>query len=155
MGRFYYFAAESNRIEGIEEVRAGEEDALYELLLSDKICVEDLVKYVSVIQPNAQLRATTDVPDVYVGIHHAPSSGAAILEDLERLLDKISRGAIDYHIAHIDYEKLHPFTDGNGRSGRALWLWHRHGHAPLGFLHQFYYDTLARAQGRSDQLMGE
>jgi hypothetical protein len=39
-----------------------------------------------------------------------------------------------------------PTTDGNGRSGRALWLWCMRGRAPLGFLHQFYYQTLGAAE---------
>lgn len=45
---------------------------------------------------------------------------------------------------HVVYETLHPFTDGNGRSGRAVWL-RQMGwivRAPLGFLHHFYYQTL-------------
>lgn len=49
-------------------------------------------------------------------------------------------GEMAYHLHH-SYETLHPFTDGNGRSGRMLWLWMMQ-EAPLGFLHTWYYQSL-------------
>lgn len=142
------FQTESNRIEGIHIVRAVEIDALQALLVVDRLRIEDLAAYVKVIQPDARLRATPDVPGVRVGNHVAPPSGPKLMRDLSMLLDGVNLGAnashaLKAHEAHCIYETLHPFTDGNGRSGRALWLWMRKGHAPLGFLHQFYYDTLS------------
>lgn len=73
-----------------------------------------------------------------MGDHVAPPSGPEIVSQLEKVL--LIKNVWEQHVA---YETLHPFTDGNGRSGRALWL-HRHGGvAPIGFLHAFYYQTLS------------
>ena len=55
---------------------------------------------------------------------------------LWKLLEQINAGMLDAWTAHCEYEALHPFTDGNGRSGRAIWLWLMHD-ASLGFLHRF------------------
>jgi len=86
--------------------------------------------------------------DVTVGSHTPPKGGANIRQSLETMLTIFKRGenqSVPY-LAHQYYEELHPFTDGNGRTGRALWLWYMHGNAPLGFLHTWYYQSLHEAQ---------
>lgn len=46
--------------------------------------------------------------------------------------------------AHCKYEKIHPFEDLNGRTGRLLWLHKMKGRMDLSFLHAFYYQTLSQ-----------
>jgi hypothetical protein len=137
------FQAESNKIEGILLVKQTEVEALEDFIKLDKITIQDLKNYVEIIQPNALLRNTVDIPGVRVGKHIAPSSGPELMIDLQILLDQVNNETVSEYKAHCTYETLHPFTDGNGRSGRALWLWMHNGKAPLGFLHQFYYESLS------------
>ena len=107
---------------------------------------------VAACQPNAVLRATTDIHGVRVGNHIAPPSGPKIVEEFDLLLKQIANDALTQWAAHVAYETLHPYTDGNGRSGRAVWLWHMQSRGELdralalGFLHTFYYQTLAARQ---------
>ncbi len=134
------FIAESNIIEGMGEPTKYEVAAHERLLALEKLTVADLEAFVSIIQPNAILRRKIGL-DVRVGGYVAPLGGPLIEITLKGLLDDVNFGAPAYEI-HLRYETIHPFTDGNGRSGRAIWLWQKKGIAPLGFLHQFYYDTL-------------
>lgn len=137
------FIAESNRIEGILRPPTDAEIAEHMRFVSlPTVTVEDLQAFVAVYQPDAVLRDRPGL-NVRVGNHVPPRGGADIRTALEALL----RAPADPWEQHCAYETLHPFTDGNGRSGRALWAW-RMQRYPLGFLHHFYYQTLQHV-GRS------
>ena len=142
------FVRESNRIEGIiREPAMREIDELQAMLEVGTITISRLRAFVSVYQPNAVLRDRPNL-NVRVGGHVPPRGGMEIAEALDTLLVRANanRGVVTgpngAYAIHCEYEMLHPFTDANGRSGRALWLWMMRGDAPLGFLHQWYYQSL-------------
>jgi len=140
------FIEESNRIEGIEGVTTEEAQEFKRFMDLDEITDTELEKFVSIYQPKAKLRDTFGL-NVKVGGHFPPSGGLDIRIALRELLKDIQVGQLTPWEAHVRYESLHPFTDGNGRSGRMLWAWQMgKGGLGLGFLHAFYYQTLENKQ---------
>lgn len=140
------FVAESNRIEGITRPPLQAElDAHRTLWGLAAVEVVDLEQFVEFVAPGARLRRHPG-RDVRVGNHRPLPGGPQIERALARLLAAIQDGDLTPYEAHCRYEALHPFMDGNGRSGRALWAWHmqRVGLDPfaLPFLHRWYYQSL-------------
>ena len=137
---FEDFVNESNRIEGILRPAGADEITAHGAFLAlIKPTIADLQALVNVLQPGAVLRDRAGL-DVRVGSYYPPRGSPDIKKKLGHLL--LTIGEHTPYSAHQVYEHLHPFTDGNGRSGRALWLWMMKGHAPLGFLHSWYYASL-------------
>ncbi len=114
------FVRESNRIENIKDT-IGQDIRAHEQLLGLKtIHVPDLEMFVRTITRDHVLRDKVGL-DVMIGRHLPPVGGPGIRIQLDDLLFTLdSRSPFENHLL---YEALHPFTDGNGRSGRALWLW--------------------------------
>ncbi len=142
------FIRESNRIEGIIREPTEAELTAAELFLGlARIEIADLCNLVSVFQPGAVLRDKPGL-NVRVGNHIAPAGGKEIKEQLQNILDHLGR--FGSYKTHLAYEMLHPFTDGNGRSGRMLWAWQMGETTALqlGFLHRFYYQTLDQSRKR-------
>ena len=133
----FEFVKESNAIERIfRDPLLQEIDELKRFMALPKITVDELEKFVSLYQPDAKLRDQYGM-NVRVGRYYPPFGGPEIRRNLEDLLLR------DYnaHLLHLEYEKLHPFSDGNGRSGRALWAW-KMKDISGGFLLNFYFHAL-------------
>lgn len=147
------FIRESNQIEGEETDGARlerEHPAYWEFLNLPDITIADLEKFVRTVKPGNVLRLQRG-RDVRVGDHVAPPGGPEIYAALGELLHRIHARQLTAYHAHHEYEKLHPFTDGNGRSGRVIWLWMHKNQTRggaweraiiRGFLLQWYYESL-------------
>lgn len=147
------FQVESNKIEGIEGATDKEVRELGWFINLPSPRLADVSNYVKVCQSNAVVRDRIGL-DVRVGNHTPPPGGPMVIEALVSML-KVSHlyNAFEYYCM---YENLHPYTDGNGRSGRALWLWHHSRYASdrgalalkRGFLHSFHYESLDAQDAR-------
>lgn len=143
------FIVESNQIESITHPPTDAEIAAHERILAlAMVTVADLERFVADVA-GEPLRRQPNL-NVVVGGYFPPPGGPHIEGDLAWLLDRACSGVDSAHTTHVQYELLHPFRDGNGRSGRALWAWQMQqaGADPfaLPFLQRFYYQTLDAAR---------
>lgn len=143
------FVAESNRIEGIVREPTTDEILASECFLHlFQVGPVTLCQLQEVFAPGKPLRQQEGM-NVRVGGYVAPYGGSNIRTQLVKLLRLANNGA-DPWKTHVAYEKLHPFMDGNGRTGRMLWVWQmrKHGQDPfaLPFLHRWYYQTLEKSR---------
>lgn len=140
------FIRESNHIEGVDGNLGQEFPMVASFLAQERVTAEMLEEAVAVFQPGAKLRDKVGM-DVRVGNYIAPPGGPGIPNKMAEIIEIANERLLCPYGVHCAFERLHPFTDGNGRTGRLLWLWvmvRNDGRLPpLGFLHTFYYQTLA------------
>lgn len=143
------FVTESNAIEGIHREPTHEEIAATVQFLDGPLTYESVRALQAVYAPGKPIRDRVGM-NVGVGDYVAPGGGRIIVISLMSLCEKM--GLQRYRLRrnpwkdHLTFEQLHPFMDGNGRTGRAIWAWQMNalGAEPfaLSFLHNFYYQTL-------------
>lgn len=144
-GKIKAFLIESNAIEDIRvEPTQAQIDAVRAFLRLPKLTVEDVDAIVKVFQPNAVLRLNGEL--VSVGGYWPPRGSMGIKYKLESIITE-KHCPTEPWAAHCEYEKLHPFTDGNGRSGRLIWAYQmlrcKKNPFAMPFLQRFYYETLS------------
>jgi hypothetical protein len=144
------FVRESNAIEGITRRPTAGELAAAALFMESPATIGALCAVQAAFAPGRPLRDRAGM-DVRVGRHVPPPGGSHIPQRLRALLRDMGD---DPWETHCRFEGLHPYMDGNGRTGRILWARHMRwlGRDPLAlpFLHTWYYQTLEHVEARDD-----
>lgn len=142
------FMTESLKIEGINRAPTQDEiEATIIFLARPVLDIDHVLELQAVYAPGKPLRTQPGM-NVRIGNYIVPPGGPAIGYRLEELCRWFNGPVASPWWGHIYFEKLHPFIDGNGRTGRTIWAWQmlklEKDPFALSFLHQYYYQTLEK-----------
>lgn len=125
------FIDHSNMIEGVEDKEEIPNSIAAWEYLSGKSQLNRIVilrvHYLIMQNLNPRIAGKIRDCDVRVGARICPKYHK-VKGMLTRWLKKYGNGVkteAEAQRAHVDYERVHPHRDGNGRVGRLLWLWMR------------------------------
>jgi len=134
------FVRINNRMSGTaREPTAAEVGAYRGVLGVNNLRVENLELFVHHVAPGARLRdlepgATTDVQ--------------SLRADLATIVMAARMQSASPDRLHRIYRLLRPFTDGNGRCGRVLWMWQTMRAPRKGIGDSFWHESLDTAPPR-------
>lgn len=149
------FLEMSNAIEGIDEpVTQSDVDVVWMFINKDTVYVQDVNDLVYYFQPDARLRDGIGChAAVKLGDYTPPPAGHHILDRLNELLVKVNlyvENPYQAYDLHIEYESLHPYSDGNGRSGRILLYRMLKGNfGPYDFLTWWYIQSMRNSNRKT------
>lgn len=137
-----YFLQESNAIEGVHDPDSLEQarHAWKYLIEQPKLDGGVILKLHKILMLHQPLRPNERGywRRIQVGVykggqlireapewHLVPELIKSWLEDVKTTLRVPGENGRNINIDHVEYEKIHPFVDGNGRTGRMLLNWER------------------------------
>lgn len=124
------FLHESNKIEWVEDANSLIDSYMaYKYLMKAKVLTEKVI-----LETHRQLMRSQDIPlnlkwayrkqKVWIGGREWLDY-MLIPTAIEKWLEKMNWKEEDWQALHVEYEKIHPFIDWNGRTGRMFMNWHR------------------------------
>lgn len=131
------FLRESNAIEGVyDEVSLWDSKYAWDYLKEQKeLTISVILKTHKIIMLNQKLqpdeRGYFRKCEVKIGFRFGlnyklvPAAIADWCENVKTSIEVPGKNAKNIKIDHIEYEKIHPFVDGNGRTGRMFMNWER------------------------------
>lgn len=97
--------------------------------ITTNLCVE-IVQCIKQNSAGIRVNAGTQLRNSYGEVVYTPPKGESVIRDKMAQLESFINGEseldplIKMALAHYQFEAIHPFADGNGRTGRVLLLLH-------------------------------